>query len=320
MKPRMVLVPRRMSLALAASAVLASSCGHSTETPQIVAPGLTATAASASFVPTSDSIASSLTITNKGTTTQIVQFAPCTYLGPLTLRVYATGSSKPAWDSALDNNEPCFTGTESVTLNAGAAHVFQQVTDINEILGDSLAAGSYMLTVSGRYLTPAVTTEMANATLSLAKHTVAAATFSFTTDSSVYSASAGGIPPFVQYVFTVIARYANTGTTPIALLNACGPHPSWNIWGVGNNVGISPYDPLNPCFVPTSPLIVAPGTARVDTIQLRGPTETAADGTPLGPLYGQFRITYRAGANCNTSTLSACGSQASTVFAVRIPQ
>lgn len=203
-------------------------------------------------------------------------------------------------------------------LKPGASHTFQQVNAVNEILGDSLPSGSYLLTVSGRYLAPADTIEIARSTLTLTKLAAPAATVSFTTDQSVHVATSSGDAPFVQYSFPVIARYANNGTTPITLLNACGPHPSWNIWGVGNNVGVFPYDPGSLCLVPTPPVIVAPGAVRVDTIEFRGPTSTSADGTPFGPLYGQFQITYSAGAGCNTFS-QPCVRQPSSVFAVQLP-
>lgn len=318
MKPRIRPARWRSALSLAVCGILVSSCERSAEAPQINQSWLTATAASASLVATGDSVTSSLTVTNSGTTTQTVQFAPCTLLGPLSLRAYATSGTKPAWDSALDDNAPCFTAIEVVTLKPGASHTFLQVNDINEILGDSLPSGSYVLTVSGRYLTPATTTEFSTTPLTLTKHAVAASTFSFTTDKSVYLATALG-SGFISYTFTVIARYANNGATPIILLNACGPHPTWNIWGVGNNVGISEYDPEDLCLVPAPPMVVAPGAVRVDTIQFTGPTVTSADGTLFSPLYGQFRITYRAGAGCISDT-QPCERQASNVFAVQLPQ
>ncbi len=303
--------------------ILICSCGRS-ETATQVAPGLVATAASVSLVPSGDSVISSLTIKNAGTTTQTVQFAPCSYLGPLTLRAYVAGPSKLVWDSGLDNSGPCFLAVERIDLAPGAAHTFQQVNDVNEILGDSLAAGSYALTVSGRNLVPAVPTEIGITTLSLAKYAVPAATYAFTTDSAVYSATASGTEPVIFYSFTVIARYVNTGSTPIMLLNECGPHPSWEIFGAGDNVGVAAYNTGSGCLVPTAPVVLASGAARMDTIQFRGPVETAQDGTPLGPLSGQFRITYRAGAACNTSTFtstsSPCVTQVSNVFAVRLPQ
>jgi hypothetical protein len=311
---------RRLGVSLVACGILVCSCGHSIESPPINPSWLTPVTASASLVVTGDSVFSSLTVKNTGTTTQRVEFAPCTFHGPLSLRAYRSSAiSGPAWDSALDDNAGCFTSLEFVDMKPGASYTFRQVNDVNEILGDSLPSGSYVLTVSGRYLTPTATTELANATLALTKHAVAVATVSFTTDNTVYAATASGSAPFIQYTFTVIARYANIGTTPVTLENACGPHPTWNIWGVGNNVGISPYDPESLCLVPTPPVTVAAGTVRFDTIQFRGPTTTAADGTPFGPLYGQFRITYRAGAGCNT-TSPPCVSQPSNVFAIQLPQ
>ncbi len=303
-------------------AALSSSACHDSATvvaqPNVSA-WLVESAASASLTPAGDSVSSSLTITNTASITQTVQFAPCTYLGPLTIRAYVPAATKPAWESALLNNTPCFTGVESVVLKAGASHTFVQVTAVNDILGDSLASGSYVLTVSGRYLTPSATTELVNSTIALTKRTVPPATFSFTTDQTVYSATAGGTAPFIQYSFTVIARYANVGAVPDTLLNACGPHPSWEIVGSGNNVGISEYDPGSLCLVPSPPMVVAPGAFRLDTIQFTGPVETAADGTTFSPLYGQFRITYRAGSACIAST-QPCVQRASNVFAVQIPQ
>jgi hypothetical protein len=309
------------SSALTVLSLLALACGRgsSVDSPQSNVVSLTATAASASLVGTGDSVTSSLTIANSGTSTQTVQFAPCMHFGPLSLRAYATGVSKPAWDSALDNTGPCFNAIESVDLKPGASHKFLQVNDVNEILGDSLASGTYTLTIAGRNLAPAVVTELGNVTLTLTKHAVAPATFTFTTDSAVYTPAASGTAPFIQYAFTVIARYANTGTTPIALQNSCGPHPIWNIVGAGNNVGVSPYDPGTLCLVQSPALIVAPGAVRVDTIHFQGPTSTSADGTPFGPLYGQFQIVYRAGAGCN-AFLSPCVAEGSSVFAVSLPQ
>ncbi len=309
------------SSALTFLSLLALACGREStvDSPQQNVVSLTATAASASLVVTGDSVASSLTITNSGTTTQTVQFAPCMHLGPLSLRAYATGASKPAWDSALDNNGPCFSAAESAAIKPGASHKFLQVNDVNEILGDSLASGAYTLTVSGRNLTPAVTTEIGSVTLTLTKHAVATSTFSFTTDSAVYTPTASGTAPFIQYSFTVVARYANIGTAPIALQNTCGPKPTWNIVGAGNNVGVSPYDPGTLCLVQSPALIVAPGAVRVDTIHFQGPTSTSADGTPFAPLYGQFQIVYRAGAGCDALS-TPCVAQGSSVFAVRLPQ
>ena len=319
MQQKIALARRGVTRSLLVCGALMCACGRGVDAPQTAPAGLTATLASATLVPTGDSVTSSLTITNSGTATQTVQFAPCTYGGPLSLRAYAPGASRPSWDSALDDNAPCFASIETVSLTPGATHTFVQVNDVNEILGDSLASGAYMLTVSGRDLAPTVTTELANPTLTLTKHAVPTATYTFTTDSTVYSATASGTAPFLQYSFTVIARYANNGTAQITLLNACGPHPTWNISGFGNNVGPAPYDPGSLCLVPAPPMVVAPGAVRVDTISFRGPTTTASDGTPFGPLYGQFLITYRAGAGCNVNA-SPCAREASTVFAVRIPQ
>ena len=320
MKLQGVAMHVRLGVRLTALGILASSCAtDKIEIPGSSLPTLTSTAASASLVVTGDSVFSSLTVKNPGTTTLRVQFAPCTYLGPLSLRVYAPSATKPSWDSALSINGPCFTAIESVDLKPGATHTFQQVNDVNEILGDSLPSGSYVLAISGRHLTPAAATELGNTTIALTKHAVPAATFSFTTDSMVYTPAASGTAPYIQYTFTVVARYTNNGTAPVTLLNACGPHPTWNIWGVGNNVGISEYDPQSLCLVPAPPLTVAPGAVRLDTIQFRGPVTTSADGTPFSPLYGQFRITYRAGTGC-LSLPQPCVPQLSTVFAVKLPR
>ena len=311
---------RSLALSLAASGVLVSCHGQSVASPQINLAWLTATAGSAVLVANGDSVASSLTVTNSGTTTQNIQFAPCTYLGPLSLRAYAAGAPKPAWDSALDNSAPCFTAIETVELKPGASHTFLQVNDVNGILGDSLPSGSYVLTVSGRYVAPAATTELGNTTLALTKHAVPAATVSFTTDKTVYSATAIVATPVTFYSFVVIARYANNGAAPVSVLTCDGRHPYYNVWGVGNNVGDSPYDPLSYCDVPLPPLTVPSGAARVDTLQFRGPTTTAADGTPLGPLYGQVLITYRVGPGCSSASPQPCVRQASNVFAVQLPQ
>lgn len=311
---------RSLALSLAASGVLVSCHSQSVASPRINLAWLTATAASANLVATGDSVVSSLTVTNSGTTTRTVQFAPCTYLGPLSLRAYAAGASKPAWDSALDNSAPCFTAIESADLKPGVSHTFLQVNDVNEILGDSLPSGSYLLTVSGRYLTPTATEELGNTTFALTKHAVTAATVSFTTDKTVYSATAIVATPVTFYSFVVIARYANNGGTPVSVLTCDGRHPYYNVWGVGNNLGDSPYDPLSNCDVPLPPLTVAPGALRLDTIAIRGPTTTAADGTPLGPLYGQVRITYRVGPGCSSASPQPCVRQASSVFAVQLPQ
>lgn len=304
---------------LVAFGILMCSCGHSAEAPQASPPWLKATAATVSLIATGDSVASSLTVTNTGTTAQTIQFAPCTYLGPLSLRAYAAGAANPAWDSALDNNAPCFTATESAELKPGASHTFLQVNDVNEILGDSLAPGSYVLTASGRNLMPATTTELGSATLSLSKHAVAAATFSLTTDSPVYSATASGTG-FISYSFTVITRYVNNGSTPASLLTCDSRHPYFNVWGVGNNVGNSPYDPLSTCDVPLPTLTVAPGAVRFDTLSIVGPTTTGADGVASTPLYGQVLLSFRGGTGCSWALSQLCVRQPSTVFAIRLPQ
>ena len=298
--------------------ILASSCAHdSVEIPQYSPPVLAVTAASASLGATGDSVFSSLTVKNTSTTTQSVQFAPCTFLGPLSLRAYAPSSLKPSWDSALSVNGPCFTAIEKLDLKPGASHTFQQVNDVNEILGDSLPSGSYVFDVSGRNLTPAAATELSVATLTLTKHTVPHVTWSLTTDKSVYLATASGSTQPIFYNFTVITRYTNNDTLPV-FLGHVGQFVSWNIVGAGNNVGVAMYDPQSLDAVPTPIVTVAPGAVRVDTIQFIGPHFAGADGTPFGTPYGQFRITFRAGTGCPNYS-SPCIRQASNVFAVQTP-
>src|ERR1035441_2623061 len=119
MKSRGTPMHRRSALSLLASAVLLGCHSQSVESPQINLAWLTATAASASLVATGDSVAASLTVTNHGSATQRVEFAPCTYYGPLSLRAYRSGVlTSPAWDSALDDNAACFTSLEFVDLKA----------------------------------------------------------------------------------------------------------------------------------------------------------------------------------------------------------
>ena len=319
MNPQVVAMRALLGVGLMALGILTSACAtDSIEIPQRGLPVLTVTAASASLVAAGDSVLSSLTIKNTSATTQTVQFAPCTYLGPLQLLAYAPSSSKRSWDSALSVNGPCFTAIEKLDLAPGASHTFQQVNDVNEILGDSLPSGSYVFDVGGSYLTPTAARWQGVATRTLTKHAVPPAKWSFTTDKSVYLATASGSTQPIFYSFSIITRYTNNDTVPV-FLGHVGQFVSWNIVGAGNNVGVAMYDPQSLDAVPTPIVTVAPGAARVDTIQFTGPHFAGADGTPFGTPYGQFRILFRAGAGCPNYS-APCIRQASTVFAVQTPQ
>src|ERR1035437_616795 len=125
---------------------------------------------------------------------------------------------------------------------------------------------------------------------------------------------------FISYSFTVITRYVNNGSTPASLLTCDSRHPYFNVWGVGNNVGNSPYDPLSTCDVPLPTLTVAPGAVRFDTLSIVGPTTTGADGVASTPLYGQVLLSFRGGTGCSWALSQLCVRQPSTVFAIRLPQ
>lgn len=102
------------------------------------------------------------------------------------------------------------------------------------------------------------------------------------------------------YGFTIIARYENT-TADTLYLPRCRPRdrtPEYGVEAIDDTTKESAYDGVWLC-VGDSPIVVAPHTARVDTLGIEGPN--SFDGktkAPLGTLEGEFRLIYTVSTRC----------------------
>jgi len=141
---------------------------------------------------------------------------------------------------------------------------------------------------------------------------------SFTTDKSLYVATANGSAPYIRYTVTVIARYANESGTPIYL----APCPLYAVQLAGGATGTSAFNPgyFSGCgLIP--PITVGPNAVRTDTLELSGPTGWSTAGVPLGMLNGPMQIVYYA-STCNS--LYGCPvpavNEVSSVFTIQLPQ
>jgi hypothetical protein len=146
-------------------------------------------------------------------------------------------------------------------------------------------------------------------------------TGNFTTDKSLYVASASGTAPYVRYAVTVIARYTNAAGVPIYIESCGGGLPAYSVRLVGDSIHESAFDPIWACVGGVPALTVAPGEIRVDTLVLQGPSVMSSDGTPQGMLTGQMQIFYPAGVPCGSGPPCLVPVvQTSTVFTIQLPQ
>jgi hypothetical protein len=114
------------------------------------------------------------------------------------------------------------------------------------------------------------------------------------TDEPVYSARP--IPGSSEYGFTIVATYFNQ-TRDTVFLETCGPRSTQPEFGVisaesqSSEVG---YSPNWGCVGHDQQIAVGPGSSRVDTLTLLGPTaRDGRTGAALGMLEGLFRLTYQ---------------------------
>jgi hypothetical protein len=124
-----------------------------------------------------------------------------------------------------------------------------------------------------------------------------------TTDATHYTAMAAGNE---QVTLTVITRYQNSADTAV-VLDRCSPTTPYPIYGVELVAPASAegaaYDPVWACEGHSHQLVVPAGTARTDTLTLRGPTAyDPGRQRYLGVLAGTFRV-QDGGQESNTFTI-----------------
>lgn len=103
------------------------------------------------------------------------------------------------------------------------------------------------------------------------------------------------------YGFTIIARYENT-TADTLYLPRCRPRdrtPEYGVEAIDDTTKESAYDGVWLCVGHDSPIVVAPHTARVDTLRIEGPNSfDGKTNEPLGTLEGEFRLIYTVSTKC----------------------
>lgn len=116
------------------------------------------------------------------------------------------------------------------------------------------------------------------------------------------------------FKFSVVARYSNPLNAPIHLrrCSADAPHPDYDVDLL--SPGSNGYVVTHGCDANDSPIVVAPGATRTDTLTIVGPTSSGS-GMALS---GVFRLTYPAtvcptAGSCSPATDSLQHSNAFTV-------
>jgi hypothetical protein len=107
------------------------------------------------------------------------------------------------------------------------------------------------------------------------------------------AASVGGTGEFVQYQFTVIARFENRSAAPVFLARCfpTSPQPMYGIVEADSSSVEVAYDPAWACVGHNNQFQILPGQARVDTFLVRGPNsfdETKQQA--IGVTSGVFRL------------------------------
>ena len=95
-----------------------------------------------------------------------------------------------------------------------------------------------------------------------------------------------------SYGFTVVPRYDNRTAGPL-FLSRCSSAARTPMYAVEviDDTADSGYDPIWACVGHDSPIVIALGATRVDTLQIEGPH--SFDGkthAPIGILEGDFRL------------------------------
>jgi hypothetical protein len=128
----------------------------------------------------------------------------------------------------------------------------------------------------------------------------------FTTDSVSYTARpTGRAGRSIQYAFTVIAQLENRGDVPV-YIPRCYPNSPQPLYSVEpeDTAGAAQqrmqnrpaYDQIWACVGHDYPFEVWPGTTRVDTLRLVGPTAwDGRTGEGIGRVEGRFRLGYHGG-------------------------
>jgi hypothetical protein len=120
----------------------------------------------------------------------------------------------------------------------------------------------------------------------------------FRTDRSAYVARrVPGVRGNGKYAFTLVAQYVNRTSAPVYLYR-CFPdshQPIYNVHLVGAREPLaSAYDPGWGCVGHEDQIVVQPGTIRVHTLRITGPTASERSGETIGKLEGRYRLEYEA--------------------------
>ncbi|MFI5312518.1 MAG: hypothetical protein ACHQQ3_14880, partial [Gemmatimonadales bacterium] len=144
----------------------------------------------------------------------------------------------------------------------------------------------------------------------------------FTTDASVYLAHRiAGAGDSSRYQFTVISRFENRGSVPL-FLGRCFPNsvqPLFTVFVADTSGNESAYAQPWACIDNQAQFEVAPGRARLDTLQVAGPNLFDSRTRKLiGVTEGSFRMLFDVRLGPGTSSVRAPDSLLlSNVFVVR---
>ena len=97
-----------------------------------------------------------------------------------------------------------------------------------------------------------------------------------------------------SYGFTLIARFENQ-TADTIYLSRCRPRdvtPRYSVETIGDTTEVAAYAKVWACVGHYFPIVAAPWTSRVDTLQLEGPQVYERSSAPIGRLEGTFRLAY----------------------------
>ena len=115
------------------------------------------------------------------------------------------------------------------------------------------------------------------------------------TDATSYVAEpVPGTPPDTHYAFRVIVRTTNSSKQPVHL-GRCNSQSAGPIFGVvlhpESADAFSAYDPAWACVGGAQPIVIRPGSVRVDTLIVQGPRGfNGVTGEPLGVAEGTMSL------------------------------
>jgi len=160
---------RRVKVLVGSLAAVCVACS-ATRSVQPGPPGL-AVAATASLIGNPDTVQVRLRVLNIGADTQTVGWNHCMQTGPANaIRAYLPGTRQLAWDwFPAYAKSPCDLLPYGKLLNPGDSVVIWGRVPMADILGDSLAAGPYDLTLTPKYLEPSAPEEIPLGRLTLAR-------------------------------------------------------------------------------------------------------------------------------------------------------